>query len=62
MYQDYTIQDIPRILERKDLPFPGKTVVAIGNFDGVHIGHRALLTRLADLISTQIINGSRVYK
>ncbi len=47
MYQDYAIQNMPRILERKDIPFAGDTVIAIGNFDGVHIGHRALLTRLA---------------
>ena len=26
-----------------------KTVVALGTFDGVHLGHRALLARAADL-------------
>ena len=48
MYQNYTVKNLPRVLERRDLPFAGETVVAIGNFDGMHIGHRALLARLAE--------------
>jgi riboflavin kinase/FMN adenylyltransferase len=27
---------------------PGATVLTIGNFDGIHLGHRALLKRLTD--------------
>jgi riboflavin kinase/FMN adenylyltransferase len=30
-------------------PVPGHTAVAIGNFDGVHLGHAALLKRLVDV-------------
>lgn len=32
-----------KIIEDKDLPIEGKNIVIIGNFDGVHIGHRMLI-------------------
>ena len=32
---------------------PGATVLTIGNFDGVHLGHRALLKRLTDAAKTE---------
>ncbi len=31
------------------------TAVAIGNFDGVHIGHRALITRARELATSRVI-------
>jgi len=32
-----------RIIEDKDLPMQGKSVIIIGNFDGMHKGHRSLM-------------------
>ena len=29
--------------------FPEKTAVAVGKFDGLHLGHRILLSRIAEL-------------
>lgn len=31
-----------------DCPFPASSAIALGNFDGVHIGHRALFAALGD--------------
>lgn len=42
-----------RVVERpRELPGP-RTVLAIGNFDGVHLGHRALLRRMRELADAE---------
>lgn len=38
-----------RVFRGYSLPVPGPTALAIGNFDGVHLGHVALVSRLADV-------------
>jgi riboflavin kinase/FMN adenylyltransferase len=37
-----------RVFRGFSRPVPGPTALAIGNFDGVHRGHAALLNRLVD--------------
>jgi riboflavin kinase/FMN adenylyltransferase len=37
-----------RVFRGFSRPLPGPSVLAIGNFDGVHLGHGALLARLCD--------------
>ena len=31
-----------------EIEIPGKTAVALGNFDGVHLGHRKLISEMVD--------------
>ena len=38
-----------RVFRSYSRPVPGPTAIAIGNFDGVHRGHGALLERLCDV-------------
>ena len=38
-----------RVFRSYTRPVPGPTAIAIGNFDGVHLGHGALLERLCDV-------------
>ena len=38
-----------RVFRGHSRPVPAPVVLAIGNFDGVHLGHAALLQRLAEI-------------
>ncbi|HLO63522.1 MAG TPA: adenylyltransferase/cytidyltransferase family protein, partial [Azonexus sp.] len=38
-----------RVFRGHSRPVPSPVVLAIGNFDGVHLGHTALVRRLAEL-------------
>ncbi|PKM63425.1 MAG: hypothetical protein CVU97_00350 [Firmicutes bacterium HGW-Firmicutes-21] len=40
-----------------NLPILNKTIVSIGNFDGVHIGHRLLIKTLAELSEKKHLEG-----
>lgn len=46
--EDYQLTGAPHVYKQSDLPLQIRTAVAIGNFDGVHIGHQALLRVLAE--------------
>jgi riboflavin kinase/FMN adenylyltransferase len=45
--------DEPRAVSMADLPMIGRAAVTIGVFDGVHLGHRAILQATRDLASEQ---------
>ena len=38
-----------RVFRGHSRPVPAPVVLAIGNFDGVHLGHAALVGRLAEV-------------
>ncbi len=41
------------IITERDLPLAGSRVVAVGNFDGVHLGHACLLERASEIASAE---------
>jgi len=45
------------IITDNDLPIKQKTIIAIGNFDGVHIGHRLLIKTMAELAEEKKLDG-----
>ncbi|HAN21495.1 MAG: riboflavin biosynthesis protein RibF [Clostridiales bacterium GWF2_36_10] len=45
------------IFTDNDLPIPNKTIVSIGNFDGVHIGHQLLIKTLASISAKKQFQG-----
>ena len=44
-----------RVFRGFSRPVPGPTALAIGNFDGVHLGHGALLARLNDVARQSVL-------
>ncbi len=45
------------IITDNDLPIMHKTIISIGNFDGVHIGHRLLIETLASQSAEKQLDG-----
>lgn len=45
------------IITDNDLPIMHKTIISIGNFDGVHIGHRLLIKTLASQSAEKQLDG-----
>jgi len=45
------------IITDNELPILNKTIISIGNFDGVHIGHRMLINTLASISAKKELDG-----
>ena len=41
------------LADRRETPIPARTLLCLGNFDGVHIGHKALLSKAAEKANKQ---------
>ncbi len=45
-----------KILTLKDLPITEGTVCTVGNFDGLHLGHKEIIKKLKETAKKKVLN------